>query len=66
MLTMFNLALDLQNIFVADVLDLFGQFFIHSNLNDAAAVAQVDKDQRAQVAPAGNPADNRNVFSGVG
>ena len=61
-----NLALDLQDIFVADVLDLFSQFFIHSNLNDAAAVAQVDKDQRAQIAPAGNPADDRNVFSGVG
>lgn len=50
-----NLPLDLQDIFVADVLDLFGQFFIHGNLNDAAAVAQVDKDQRASCAAGNQP-----------
>ena len=42
------------------------QLFIEDDLRDSGAVAQINKDQLAQVAAAMHPAHQDHVFIGVG
>ncbi len=42
------------------------QFLVENNLRNSSAVAQVDENQLAEIAPAMDPAHEHDVFIGVG
>ena len=64
-LTLLHRAPDMQNIFVAHILDGIRQCLVKDNLHDARTIAQIHEYQRTEIAPAGNPADNDYLLSGI-
>ena len=69
-LTKHHFAFDGEDVFAAYVFGLgvgFGlRLFVEDNLDDAGAIAEVEKEQIAEVATASDPAHHDGVFVGVG